>query len=219
MEYFAWDSRFFASYTGAASPPPMPGGTLDPPLQTDIAQTDHEGDDPRSRNDTGKVGGKDMGHDIRTEFKTREKQPPSVVLGAVIYPCIQELGLITSNTEHLHALRWHAPKSCFGFQLIQHARLGNSFFKAYCDVLRVSYFSCNIRQRGEPELCQRFLPRTCMYLAQVIACSRLRSISISRPSRPCTCQLLIMFPPLPACTGTPDNRSMLMWRLFTVRGT
>lgn len=125
MRYFAWDSGFFALYIAAAFPPYIRSASSKHELRTDIAQSDHGGDDVPFQDEAGEVG-ENIEHNIWTEFETGQDQPSATGPWAGIHPCIRELRLITSNIEHLHALERGAPKSRFWFQVIQYAPSGQS---------------------------------------------------------------------------------------------
>lgn len=116
MRYFAWDSGFFALYITAAFPPYRPSESSKHALRTDIAQSDHGGDDVPFQDEAGEWGrtwDTTFGLNLR-QVKTNHL-PPGPGLGSTpAYGSCASLPLTSSTYMHWSAVR-QSPGS--GFKL------------------------------------------------------------------------------------------------------
>lgn len=116
MQYFAWESRFFASYIGSEWIRSVcengiakgPAGEGEEEINRTWSEQQEDKEDDRL--------------DISTEYETGEELRSSTATQPAVYPCLLELRLITSNIQHIMTLLRQPPTSCFDLQVIQYRR-------------------------------------------------------------------------------------------------
>lgn len=129
MQYFAWESGFFASYIEQANPARIPPNVDDVLVESfagepPLGSAESKGDGPED------IDCKEKQHleeevdrlDISTEYETGEDQRPSTATPLPVHSCVLELRLLTSNIQHLITLLGKSPFKSFELQVIQYPR-------------------------------------------------------------------------------------------------
>lgn len=128
MQYFAWESEFFAFYIERANPARIPPIVEDAPLEDFEGNLSIKGGAPEGESQDD-IDLEEKQHreeevdrlDISTEYETGQDQRSSTT-PLPVHPCVLELRLITSNIQHLITLLGKSPLKSFELQVIQYPR-------------------------------------------------------------------------------------------------
>lgn len=129
MQYFAWESAFFASYIEQANPGKIQPIVANFPVESlageqsiDSGEPTGEGQESTDLRENQHLEEEIDRLDIWTEFETGQDQSSSTPTPLPVHPCILELRLVTSNIQHLITLLGKSPAKSFEIQVIQYPR-------------------------------------------------------------------------------------------------